>query len=157
MTLVRPRLGDSKRSAPSVSTDPFAGAKRSQIMSRIRGKNTAPERALAAKLKCLGIRFRRNDRRLVGCPDFTFHVERVAAFLDGDFWHGRPLRLGRGLPSTNREFWTEKLRRNAARDRRVGRLLRSQGWRVLRIWTSDFRRDPERALRRIVRALGSPT
>lgn len=135
------------------SVDPFAGAKRSEIMSRIKGKNTKPERVLAGMLSRRGIRFRRNDPHLAGSPDFAFHSKKVAAFLDGDFWHGRPLLLGRGMPTANREFWVRKLKRNAARDRRVTRELRLAGWKVLRVWTSDFRRDPGRALRRILRAL----
>ena len=139
--------------ASPAGVDPFAGKRRSQIMSHIRGKNTRPERVLAAMLVRRGIRFRRHDTSVPGIPDFCFPEFRLAVFLDGDFWHGRPLRIGRGMPNTNREFWIRKLTRNAQRDLRVRRELRKTGWRCLRIWTSDFRRDRKAALRRILSRL----
>ena len=132
------------------NTDPFAGRKRSEIMSRIRGKNTRPERVMAAMLVRRGIRFRRNDAAVPGVPDFSFREVKVAVFLDGDFWHGRALQTGRGIPTTNQIFWISKLTRNVQRDLRVRRELRRAGWRCVRIWTSDFRRDPAAALRRIL-------
>jgi G:T-mismatch repair DNA endonuclease (very short patch repair protein) len=36
--------------------------------------------------------------------------------------------------TTNRAFWAAKLSRNKARDRKVRRTLRADGWCVLRVW-----------------------
>ncbi len=105
---------------------------------------------MAAMLVRRGIHFRRNDPSVPGAPDFCFPESRLAVFLDGDFWHGRPLKIGRGIPTTNRAFWMSKLKKNAQRDLLVRRALRKAGWRCLRIWTSDFYRDRAAALRRIL-------
>jgi len=91
-----------------------------------------------------------------GCPDFVFAAVRVVAFLDGDFWHGRSILRGEGLPKSNRQFWIAKLKQNRDRDSRVSRRLRKEGWRVIRIWTSDLARAPERVLDRLLRVLREP-
>ncbi len=73
---------------------------------------------------------------MFGNPDFVFREERVAVFVDGDFWHGHPSR-GR-LPKTNVEFWKSKIAINKRRDRCVNRALRNEGWTVVRIWESEI-------------------
>ena len=74
-------------------------------------------------------------------PDFVFARQRVAVFVDGCFWHG--CRWHGTKPENNTAFWALKLAGNKARDRRVNRVLRRHGWRVLRIWEHGLR-DPER-------------
>lgn len=69
-------------------------------------------------------------------PDFVFPKLRVAVFIDGCFWHGCPLHGTK--PANNRAFWRRKLARNRARDRLVDRLLRAQGWRVVRVWEHEL-------------------
>jgi DNA mismatch endonuclease (patch repair protein) len=73
---------------------------------------------------------------LVGKPDFIFHRERVAIFVDGCFWHGCPTHYK--APSTRSSFWRTKVNTNRARDLRVAKALRRQGWRVLRIWEHEL-------------------
>jgi DNA mismatch endonuclease (patch repair protein) len=87
---------------------------------------------------------------LFGRPDFVFPRDRVAVFVDGCFWHACPLHGS--IPETNKEFWSRKLLRNAARDREVTRTLKSKGWRVVRIWQHDLN-SPDRVIRRIRRSL----
>jgi len=74
-------------------------------------------------------------------PDFVFARQRVAVFVDGCFWHG--CRWHGTRPQGNAAFWAKKLAGNKARDRRVNRVLRRRGWRVLRIWEHSLR-DPKR-------------
>ena len=62
---------------------------RSKVMSRIRGTNTSPERYVFTLLRAAGVKFHKHDGTLPGCPDLVFRRERVAVFIDGDFWHGR--------------------------------------------------------------------
>jgi DNA mismatch endonuclease Vsr len=66
------------------------------------------------------------------CREEAFRRQQLAVFVDGCFWHGCPRHCR--MPRGNRQYWQRKIARNMARDRRVTRLLRSQGWRVLRIW-----------------------
>ena len=81
--------------------------------------------------------------------DFVFRRERLALFVDGCFWHGCPRHATE--PKNNRAFWRRKLSANKARDRLVTRALRSQGWRVLRIWEHALaKKNQARLLRRLL-------
>ena len=132
--------------------DIFTKAKRSEVMSLIRGKgNKETERVLLALLKQNKITGWRRHLPLPGKPDFAFPKKRVAVFVDGCFWHGCPKCYTR--PKTNRAFWDRKREQNMARDMRVNRQLRRQGWKVLRIWQHALQKFPSVCLNRIRRAL----
>lgn len=121
-------------------TDVFSKSKRSEIMSRIRSKNNlATETKLANLLRRHKIRGWRRNYPIFGKPDFVFTKERIAVFVDGEFWHGHPT-LG-SIPKTNQEFWIEKIERNRERDRIVNRTLRKRGWIVVRIWQSQLKNN----------------
>jgi len=114
--------------------------------------NRSTERALRARLVREGVRgWRLNARDVLGCPDFVFDEKRLAVFVDGCFWHGCP--SCHRIPSSNREYWIQKVGRNKSRDRRTSRKLRGDNWRVLRIWEHELRRAPQSAMRRILEAL----
>lgn len=168
--------------------DVFTKAKRSAVMARIRSRgNRDTELALAAVFRRHGItgwrrqveiRSPRSEiQRFRVKPDFVFPKQRVTVFVDGCFWHGCPrhsnpkqwLRKS-SMPvkppaatgaRTGRAFWQAKLAANQARDRRVNRALRAAGWRVVRIWEHQLRRNAVRTgqgkpcgvIRRIQRAL----
>src|SRR5665213_2862959 len=113
--------------------DVFTKAKRSEVMSRIRGRgNKATEIALARLLRRNKITGWRRHHAIFGKPDFTFPKHQLVIFVDGCFWHGCPMHSN--MPVNNRDFWNRKLSGNRARDRLVSRTLRKNGWRVLRIW-----------------------
>jgi DNA mismatch endonuclease (patch repair protein) len=122
-------------------------------MSRIRGKDTGPEVMLRKALWALGLRYRLANS-LPGRPDFVFLRERVGVFVDGCFWHGCPAHGVK--PKTNKEFWRRKLSGNIRRDRKVGRQLRAQGWKVVRVWEHEIRNDPERVARRMYGRIRPP-
>jgi DNA mismatch endonuclease (patch repair protein) len=90
-------------------------------------------------------------KALPGKPDIVFSSSRVAVFCDGDFWHGRDWRrLSRKLHSgTNASYWIPKIKANRNRDRRNDRLLKRQGWTVIRIWEKDIRDNPEQTAKAI--------
>lgn len=94
--------------------------------------NASTEQALMAVLRAARIVGWRRGYPLHGKPDFVFPRQRLAVFVDGCFWHGHPTKCR--LPKSNRSYWEEKIRRNMARDRKVTRLLRKRGWKVVRIW-----------------------
>jgi DNA mismatch endonuclease (patch repair protein) len=133
--------------------DVFDAATRSRLMSSVRTARTEPEELLARALRVRGLRYRRNDSGVPGTPDIAFRGVRLAIFVDGDFWHGRSWFEEGRAPGTNREFWVRKFEINRARDRLVDRTLRRSGWRVLRIWASAVKRDPDSAARRVVRRI----
>jgi DNA mismatch endonuclease (patch repair protein) len=131
--------------------DVFTKAKRSEVMSRIRGHgNKETELALMNLLRSYHIIGWRRHQPVFGKPDFVFPAVKVAVFVDGCFWHCCPQHATR--PATRRAFWLKKLGNNKARDRRVTRELRRRGWRVLRIWEHELKK-PTRCLARVVRAL----
>ena len=133
--------------------DVFSATKRSEIMSRVRGRgNKATELALVALLRRYGITGWRRHVNIFGSPDFVFTKCRVAVFVDGCFWHGCAKHASH--PMSNRAFWTAKLARNKARDLLVTRTLRKRGWRVLRVWQHELSRNNEqRLLRRLRKAI----
>jgi DNA mismatch endonuclease (patch repair protein) len=121
-------------------------------MSRIRGSgNKETELVLACLLRRHCIRGWRRQQPLFGKPDFVFRSTRVAVFVDGCFWHGCPKHSN--LPASNRAFWKKKMAANKARDQRVNRTLRKEGWRVVRIWEHDLAKRSEVCIRRIQAAL----
>ena len=133
--------------------DVFTKAKRSEVMSRIRGRgNKETEIALARLLRAEGIIGWRRHTALVGRPDFSFRRQRVAVFVDGCFWHGCPKHSN--MPANNRAFWMKKLTGNQTRDRLVTRTLRKEGWRVVRGWDQELRK-PVRVLARIRKVLAA--
>lgn len=117
--------------------DIFDPEKRSEVMSRIRGRDTKPELALRSMLHRLGYRFTvhaPNNRRLPGRPDVVLPKYRTVVFVHGCFWHGHEHCGDFRLPSTRREWWAAKIETNRARDARNEAALRELGWHVVTIW-----------------------
>jgi DNA mismatch endonuclease (patch repair protein) len=110
---------------------------RSQMMSRIRGReNKETELALAKLFRSYRISGWRRNHAIFGKPDFIFPKFRVVVFVDGCFWHGCPTHGTK--PKSNRSYWLNKLSSNIKRDRLVTRTLRKSGWRVIRIWQHEL-------------------
>jgi DNA mismatch endonuclease (patch repair protein) len=127
--------------------DRLTPAQRSALMSRIRGKNTGPERLLSQYLRRAGVYFSRNARGIPGTPDIVFRRCRLAVFADGEFWHGR--RFDRWKRSLSR-FWLRKIQGNITRDAAVDAVLRKAGWRSLRLWGRNIQRSPSCCVQRIL-------
>ncbi len=120
--------------------------KRSALMSRIRGKDTGPELIIASGLKELDIEFESHARDLPGRPDFVFRKQKVAVFVDGDFWHGWQFPRWRDKLS---EKWESKIEQNRRRDTMNRRKLRRMGWKVVRVWEHKIHGDLARCLERV--------
>ena len=118
-------------------TDVFRPKERSRIMARIRSRgNQTTELRFIRMMREYKIRGWRRGSKLPGRPDFLFPTQRVAVFIDGDFWHGNPRKYR--CPKTNSAYWRAKINRNRERDREVSRVLRKLGWKVLRFWESSL-------------------
>lgn len=124
---------------------------RSALMSRITGDDLGPEVLLRAALRGRGVAFERNVRGMPGTPDVVLVEARLAVFVDGCFWHG--CREHFKAPKTRRAWWRRKIEGNKARDARVRRMLRRDGWRTMTVWEHELRGDrgPDRAARRVQR------
>ena len=102
-------------------------------MSRIRGKGTKPELAVAVVLGGMGVPYRMHAKDLPGSPDFVLAPLRACILVHGCFWHCHSCQQGR-IPGTRPAYWEAKLAANKARDRRNAAALRKLGWRVLVVW-----------------------
>lgn len=123
--------------------DVMSPAVRSALMSRIRGKNTTPEKAIRSMLWQEGFRFRLHVRALVGRPDIVLPKWKAVVLVHGCFWHAHTNCPLFRLPSTRTEFWKEKLASNQERDLRTVSGLTEASWRVAVIWECAIRNDPQ--------------
>ena len=118
-------------------TDVFTSRKRSEVMSRIRGKgNASTEQRMIRLFRERGIKGWRRNRPLPGKPDFVFPKLRIALFVDGCFWHRCPKCYHK--PATNADFWEAKIGRNVERDKEVNLELKKRGWKVVRVWEHEL-------------------
>jgi DNA mismatch endonuclease (patch repair protein) len=132
-------------------TDIFEPAKRSEIMSRIKGKNTKVELLVYSYLRKNRIYFQKHYRTKFGIRlDVALPRKKKAVFIDGDFWHGRT--LDRVIERRGEDdFWAKKLKRNIERDREQARLLTDYAWTFIRVWERDITKKStqEAALKKI--------
>lgn len=130
--------------------DTVSKRKRSWIMSRVSQKNTPLEKIIQHELRKRKIKFSQHTKTLPGSPDIVFQNEKIAIFVDGDFWHGWRFPAWEHKLTT---FWRKKISANRKRDRRNFRKLRSLGWRVIRIWQHQLIKDKEQSIQQILKAL----
>ena len=119
--------------------DVLTKKQRSFNMSMIRGKNTQPEIILRRIISAAGLRGYRLNYKLPGKPDIVFTKRKIAIFIDGCFWHKCSKCFIK--PRTNAKFWNKKIYSNVQRDKVVSTELKSKGWKVLRIWEHELRKE----------------
>lgn len=130
--------------------DHMTPAQRSRAMKRVKLRGGPLERIIHQELRKAGLHFEQNYKGLRGSPDVVFIKEKVAVFIDGDFWHG--WRLPAWEHSLT-EFWRKKLNENRKRDQRNFRCLRANGWVVIRIWEHQIHRDLRECVEKVLGAL----
>lgn len=126
-------------------TDVYSPEKRSAVMRRIKGRDTAPELAVRRILRAAGIGYRLGGCGLPGRPDVVMKGRRTAIFVHGCFWHGHDCARGARQPKSNADYWIAKINRNRARDAAARTALEADDWRVVTVWecqmkTFDFAR-----------------
>lgn len=123
-------------------------------MSHIRSKNTGIEQLVCRYLRSKNIYFQKHYKRAPGNPDIALPRKKKAVFIDGDFWHGwKFAEKKKRLP--NDGYWIQKIEKNIRRDKKNRARLRKDGWKVLRIWEHQLKKDPETSLKRITEFLES--
>ena len=111
-------------------------------MSRVKNKDSAIEVALRKELWSRGLRYRKNVKTVFGKPDIVFVGKKVAVFCDSEFWHGY-----------NWEVKQDEIERNMKRDKEVNAALEAEGWKVLRFWGDEIKKDVKACADLIVAAL----
>jgi len=112
---------------------------RRKNMQNIRSRDTSIEKLMRSELFKLGYRYRKNYNKLPGKPDIVFIKQKVAIFLDSCFWHMCPYHFI--PPKSNKIYWIPKLQRNKIRAKEVNKILKKNGWKVLRIWEHKIKKD----------------
>jgi DNA mismatch endonuclease (patch repair protein) len=120
---------------------------RSELMSRVRSKNSSAEINLRSALHAAGLRFFVHRRIEKVSVDVVFPKRKIAILIDGCFWHGCPLHAT--YPKTNTDYWLPKLAENKARDSRQTARLETAGWLVLRLWEHDCRNPKSEVIEKI--------
>ncbi|MBM4327120.1 MAG: DNA mismatch endonuclease Vsr, partial [Deltaproteobacteria bacterium] len=142
-----------KRGIMKACSQPRSSEEISNIMRRVRSRNTTPELAFRQALWAKGLRYKLHHGELPGKPDIVFPAKRLAVFVDGDYWHGGQ-SVRRNLASLEEQFsksqsisyWLEKIRGNMNRDCVSTARLLASGWRVLRFWASEIEKNLDRCV-----------
>ena len=136
--------------------DTLSQAKRSWVMSRIRSKDTKPERVVRSLLHRQGFRFRLHKKDLPGKPDIVLAKYQTVIFVHGCFWHRHKDCRDATTPKTRTVFWKNKFKTNTMRDERSVAALRDLGWNVVVVWECETR-QPESLLGRLKAEVRPPS
>ncbi|MGM0621250.1 MAG: very short patch repair endonuclease [Bacteroidota bacterium] len=119
----------------------YTSKARSNLMSKIKSKETKPELKLRKTLWSLGIRYRKNVKSLPGTPDIVISKYKLIIFIDGEFWHGFNWDEKKNRIKSNRDFWIPKIERNMQRDQVNNEILINNGWKVFRFWEQQIKKE----------------
>lgn len=118
--------------------DTHTKEQRRKNMQAIKSQSKLENKVSKALWKA-GIRFRKNDKTLLGNPDISIKKYQVVIFIDSCFWHSCPLHGN--MPKSNQDYWRKKLKRNNKRDIEVNQYYREKSWNLLRIWEHELKND----------------
>ena len=119
--------------------DVFSKSKRSDIMSKVSGKDTRPELLVRKYLFSKGFRYRKNVKDMPGKPDIILLKYKTIIFVHGCFWHGHEGCDAAKLPASNVDYWIKKISSNIKRDSQNIQQLRMLGWNIIVIWECELK------------------
>lgn len=119
--------------------DIVSRSKRKEMMSKVKQRHTKPEIAVRKLLHRLGYRFRLHSKKLPGTPDIVLPKYKSVIFVHGCFWHQHEGCRKARRPTSNVEFWNEKLDKNIERDKRKESELKDLYWKVLTVWDCEIK------------------
>jgi DNA mismatch endonuclease (patch repair protein) len=123
-------------------------------MTRIRSKNTKPEMVVRKFLWGKGYRYRLHRKDLPGKPDIVLPKYHTVIFINGCFWHMHNCKYF-VLPSTNTQFWIEKLTGNKLRDKNNLKKFRESGWNYIIIWECKLSDKKDKTLEKLDNTLSN--
>lgn len=130
--------------------DSVSSARRSEIMSHIKSKDTSIELMVRRRLFAMGYRYRVNYKELPGKPDIVFTKKKIAIFINGCYWHGHDCGSRYAHSSrSNRAYWGPKIERTKQRDQEYIQALEANGWKVVVLWECQIKTDLEDALQKL--------
>ena len=126
---------------------------RHKNMQAVKCKDSEIELLLRHVLWMKGCRYRKNVKYIFGHPDIAFLRKKIAVFCDSEFWHGHDWINQKIKIKSNRDFWIHKIENNIARDLEVNKYLIEHGWRVVRFWGKEIKKDTDACANLIVKIL----
>lgn len=127
----------------------------SRIMSHVRGKNTKPEVVFRKELRANGLGdYKIHPKKLPGRPDVYFPSKKIAAFINGCFWHRCPY-CKPSMPKTHVAFWKKKFETNVARDKRKRAELKKLGIKSVVFWECQIKKNAPKLVARLRSVLSS--
>lgn len=145
----QPPIWDNRSISKNEMTDILTPKQRSELMSKVRSRDTKPEWILRCGLHRLGIRYRLKNKHLAGNPDLVFPKFHAAVFVHGCYWHRHKGCKDASIPKTNVDFWEKKFIENIERDRRAIDQLENNGWRTLVVWECELTRNAFETIYRV--------
>ncbi len=127
--------------------DIFSPKKRSEIMSKVKSKDSKIETEFRKKLWRAGFRYSKNSSKYFGKPDLALLKYKTVIFIDSCFWHG--CKKHGSMPQTRINFWKTKIERNKQRDKEVNRYYKKIGWKAIRIWEHSLKKDISKSVEKI--------
>mgnify|MGYP000418633407 CR=1 FL=1 len=125
----------------NLNVDVLTPEQRTKNMKAIKSKNSKMEVKLAKELWAKGYRFRRNSKKIFGKPDFSLKKYKLAIFVDSEYFHGKNWEIEKHRIKTNRKFWWNKIETNIKRDQSVNKKLEESGWKVIRFWSGEVKKN----------------
>ena len=110
-------------------------------MRQVKNKGSEIEKLLQRELWRRGLRYRKNVKNIEGKPDIAFIGKKVAVFCDSEFWHGYDWEKRKKDFKSNQDFWIPKIERNIQRDAEVTQILEADGWKVIRFWGNEIKKN----------------
>lgn len=129
--------------------DKLTPEQRHKNMQAVKNKDSQIELLLRKELWTLGLRYRKNSKKVFGHPDIVFIGKKVAVFCDSEFWHGFDWENRKSDIKSNKDFWIKKIERNMARDLEVNEFLENQGWVVFRFWGKEIQKDAAKCAEKV--------
>jgi len=122
-------------------------------------KDSKFELAVQEQLRNNGIKFEKH-KKIKGQPDI-FIKPNLCILLDGDFHHANPSKY-----SDDFVIWHKRISKSSGRyveeitakmirkkDELVNKELRADGYKIIRIWHSEFKINPEKCLKKIINGI----
>ena len=123
-------------------------------MSRVRAKGSEIETIMGSALWSHGLRgYRKNQKGVLGTPDFCWKRQKIAVFCDSSFWHGFNWSEEKKKIKVRKDFWFKKIEDNIRRDKVITLRLRQDGWKVFRFWGFEIKKDASACVNKIARVL----
>lgn len=125
--------------------DTVSKKKRSEIMSKVKSKDSKIEVDFRKSIWKAGFKYRKNPTKYFGKPDIVLPKHKMAIFVDSCFWHGCKKHCR--IPTARKKYWTAKIDRNIARDKEVSKYYKKQGWKIFRIWEHDLLKKQDKIIK----------